>query len=61
MSKVNPCMFMSKTVIYVVYVDYCLFLSHSQSDRDSIIIIFNGDGPRYTFGDTQKESQCLSY
>ena len=25
MSKVDPCLFMSKTVICVVYVDYCLF------------------------------------
>ena len=56
MSKVNPCMFMSKTVIYVVYVDYCLFLSHSQSDRDSIIIIFNEDGPRYIWGHSKRES-----
>ena len=31
MSKVDPCLFMSKTVIFVVYVDYCLFWVRSQS------------------------------
>ena len=32
MSKVDPCLFMSKTVICVVYVDDCLFWAHSQSE-----------------------------
>ena len=29
MSKVDPCLFMSKTVICVVYVDYCIFWARS--------------------------------
>ena len=31
MSKVDPCLFMSKTVIRVVYMDDCLFWERSQS------------------------------
>ena len=34
-SKADPCLFMSKTVICVVYVDDCLFWERSQSEIDN--------------------------
>ena len=40
-------MFMSKTVIYVVYVNDCLFWEHSQSDIDNVMKSFKEDGPIY--------------
>ena len=40
-SKVDPCLFMSKTVICVVYVDNCLFWARSQYDIDNLINIHN--------------------
>ena len=45
MSKVDPCMFMSKTVLCVVYVDDCLFWARSQSDIDNVMKYFMEDGP----------------
>ena len=49
MSKVDPCLFMSKTVICVVYVDYCLFWSGSQSEIDNVMKYFKEDGPSYNW------------
>ena len=40
MSKVDPCLFMSKTVICVVCVDDCLFWAHSQSEIDNVMKSF---------------------
>ena len=40
MSKVDPCLFMSKTVIFVVYVDDCLFWESPQSDIDNVMKYF---------------------
>ena len=45
MSKVDPCLFMSKTLICVVYVYDCLFLARSQSDIDNVMKSFKEDGP----------------
>ena len=39
-SKVDPCLFMSKTVICVVYVDGCLFWARSQSGIDNVMNSF---------------------
>ena len=36
MSKVDTCLFMYKTVICVVYVDYCLFWESSKSEIDNV-------------------------
>ena len=60
MRKVDPCLFMYKNVICVVYVDDCLFWPRSQSEIDNVMKYFNDDGPSY-IGNTQKENQCLSY
>ena len=49
MSKVDPCLFMSKTVICVVYVDDCLFWARSQSEIDNVMKSFNDDCPSYNW------------
>ena len=47
MSKRDPCLFMSKTVIYVVYVDDFLFWARSQSDIDNLMKSLKDDGTSY--------------
>ena len=49
MSKVDPCLFMSKAVIFVVYLDDYLFWAHSRSDIDNVINYFKEDGPSYNW------------
>ena len=43
--KVDPCLFMSKTVICVVYVYVCLFGERSQYNIDNIMKNLKEDGP----------------
>ena len=47
--KMDPCLFMSKNVICVVYVDGCLFWSCSQSEIDDIIKPVKEDVPSYNW------------
>ena len=49
MSKVDPCLFMSKTVICVVSVDDCLYWERSQSDIDNVMKSFKEDGTSYNW------------
>ena len=49
MIKVYPCLFMSKTVICVVYVDDCLFWERSKSDIDNVMKYFKEDGTCYNW------------
>ena len=49
MSKVDPCLFMSNTVICVVYVDDCLFWARSKPYIDNVMKSFNEDGPIYNW------------
>ena len=56
MSKVDTCLFMSKTVICVVYVDDCLFWARSQSDIDNVLKSFKEDGPSYKLEHSKGES-----
>ena len=44
MSRVYPCLFMSKIVICVVYVDDCLFWACSQCDINNLMKSFKEDG-----------------
>ena len=55
MSKVDPCLFMSKTVIFVVYVDDCLFWSRSKSEIENVIKSLKGDGPSYNWEHSKGE------
>ena len=50
MSNVDPCLFISKTVMCVVYADDCLFWERSQYDIDNLIKYFREDGPSYVLG-----------
>ena len=56
MSKVDPYLFMSKTVICVVYVDDCLFWARSQSEIDNVMKSFKEDGPSYNWEHSNVES-----
>ena len=47
MSKVDPCLFMSKTFICVIYVDDCLYWTGSKSDIDKVMDYFKENGPSY--------------
>ena len=49
MSKVDPCLLISKTVVCVVYMDYCLFWARSQSEIDNVIKSLKEDGPSYNW------------
>ena len=49
MSKVDPCLFMYKTVIFVVYVDDCLFWERSLSEIDNVMKYFKEDCPSYNW------------
>ena len=56
MSKVDPCLFISKTVICVVYVDDFPFWACSQSEIDNVIKPFKEDGPSYNWEHSKGES-----
>ena len=56
MSKVDLCLFMSKTVICVVYVDDCLFWACSQSKIDNVMKSFKKDGLSYNWEHSKRES-----
>ena len=56
MIKVYPCLFMSKTVIFVVYVDDCLFWARSQYELDNVMKSFKEDGPSYNWEHSKGES-----
>ena len=49
-------MFMSKTVICVVYVDDCLFWEHSKSEIDNVMKSFKKDGPSENWEHSKGES-----
>ena len=56
MSKVDPCLFMSKTVMCVVYVDDCLFWERSQYDIDNVVKSFKENGTSYNWEHSKGES-----
>ena len=49
-------MFMYKNVIYLVYVDDCLFWERSQSDIDKLMKYFKEDGPSYNWEHSNNDS-----
>ena len=56
MIKVDPCLFMSKAVICVVYVDDCLFWARSQSEIDNVMKSSKEYGPSYSWEYSKGES-----
>ena len=57
-SKVDTYLFMSKTVMCVVYLYDCLFWARKKSDINNSVNYFKEDGPSYNWGHL-KEIQCL--
>ena len=55
-SKVDPCLFMSKTVVFVVYVDDYLFWARSQYEIDNVIKSFKEDVPSYNWEHSKGKS-----
>ena len=49
-------MFMYKNVIYLVYVDDCLFWERSQSEIDKLMKYFKEDGPSYNWEHSNNDS-----
>ena len=56
MSKVDPCLFISKTAICVVYMDDFLFWARSQSDIDNVMNSFKDDSPSYNWVHSKGQS-----
>ena len=56
MSKVDTYLFMSNTVICVVYVDDCIFWERSQSDIDNVMKSFTEGGTIYNWEHSKGES-----
>ena len=56
MSKVDPCLFVSKTVICVVYVDDCICWARSQSKIDYVMKSFKEDGTSNNWERSKGES-----
>ena len=54
MSRVDPCLFYSKTVICVFYVDDCLLWSKSQSEIDKLLESFEKDGDKFNWEFTKQ-------
>ena len=55
MSKVDPCLFIPKTLICVVYVDDFLFWECSQSDIDNVMKSFKEYGPIHNWEHSKGE------
>ena len=55
MRQVDPCLFISKTVIFVVCVDYCLFWECSKSEIDNVMKYLKEDGPSYNWEHSKGE------
>ena len=56
MRELDPCLFMSNTVICVVYVYDCIFWALSQYDIDIIMKSFKEDGSIYSRENSKGES-----
>ena len=56
MSNVDPFLFMSKTVICVVYVNDCIFWEHSKSDIDNVMKFFKENLTSYNWEHSKGES-----
>ena len=55
MSNADPCLFMSKTVICVVYVDDCIFWARSQYEINNAMKSFKDDGSSYNWEHSKGE------
>ena len=56
MSKLDICLFTYKTVIFVAYVDACIFWARSQSDTYNVMKSLKEDGNIYNWDQSKGES-----
>ena len=47
--KADPCLFISKKVICICYVDDCLWFAKDSKDIDSVLESFEKDGDKYNW------------
>ena len=59
-TKVDPCLFISKTLICVVYVDTCLFWECSQSNIDKVVSFSEKGGLSYNWENSKRETLYYS-
>ena len=56
MNKVDPCLFISKTLICVVYLDGFIFWARSQPEIDNLMKSFNDYGTSYNWEHSKGDS-----
>ena len=61
MSKVDPCLFLSKKVIVLCYVDDCLIFAWKQKDIKALIQSFKDDGDKFNWEMKVDEGGILEY
>ena len=61
LSKVDPCLFFSKKVIVVSYVDDCILFAKCKADIDALIQSFKDDGDKYNWEMTVEEGGISKY
>eukprot|EP00957_Ditylum_brightwellii_P020019 1511446-Ditylum_brightwellii.AAC.1 len=54
--KVDPCLFISKKVICIVYVDDCLWFARDNKDIDAVLKSFKEDRDKYNWEMTEGNS-----
>ena len=60
-SKVDPCMFLSKKVIILAYVDDCLLFAKNKKDLDDLIQSFEDDGDKFNWEMTIEEGDVSEH
>ena len=54
--NVDTCLFVSKTVVCVIYVNDCIFWARSKSDIDNVMHHFKENDPSYNLEHSKGES-----
>eukprot|EP00957_Ditylum_brightwellii_P130342 9942928-Ditylum_brightwellii.AAC.1 len=54
--KADPCLFIFKKVVYIVYVDDCLWFARDRKDIDALLMSFKEDGDKYNWEMTEGDS-----
>ena len=49
MSNLDPCLFLSKDIVCICYVDDCLFFAHKQEKLDELLKSFKDDSDEYNW------------
>eukprot|EP00957_Ditylum_brightwellii_P023207 1751257-Ditylum_brightwellii.AAC.1 len=51
--KADPCLFISKKVVCICYVDHCLWFDRDSKDIDAVLKPFKEDGDKYNWEMTE--------